>query len=459
MSALQSANLAIQPVSFTYTDTASGDIVNEHELIINFGTYTVTYGIQLRHIGYKLGECIGIKSLMPGQKIRQDIGASYSKIVYDETGKQLSIADTTSSESELFSTVSNTLHNLSQTTNTSTSNWNAGGGFSVDLLICSFGGGGGGGSQDISTSFNEVLSSVVTSSSSKVKNSKTTSALSSFHSLRTTTETQTNTTVTNDIIENRSTTRIARYYFFTMYKQYDCVRYIKNISQNPFLINITSMRPLFNKTFLPHMLNQNTALQTFNRITSSIKDGETTASVALLSSLTGGNMKLDTNGLIGTNELIGESGLTGGGLTGGGLTGGGLTGGGLTGGGLTGGGLTGGGLISEGGIYSGKGIPPVSKVKLLCDFCSDTLFPSMLYITNANAVVTVKPTPCKYECSFVSNDYVMAPSLVGNDTVSIPRILFQYLLSNIISRQISTVFLPIDGFYLRGENGQTLDNK
>lgn len=58
--------------------TLPGDVVHEHDYIINNGMYTITYCIQMRFQGYKLGECLGIKSLMPGQQITQANTASYS---------------------------------------------------------------------------------------------------------------------------------------------------------------------------------------------------------------------------------------------------------------------------------------------------------------------------------------------------------------------------------------------
>jgi hypothetical protein len=423
----------------------------------------------MQHQGYKLGECIGIKSLAPGQKITQETGVSYSKVVYDETGKQLAIADTTSSESELLGNVSNTLHNLSQASDTTTTSWNAGGGVSVDLGICSFGGGGGGSSQDIASSFHEVMSNIITTSATKVKNNKTISALSTFNSLRTTTETQSNTSATVDVIENKSTTRIARFYFHTMYKRYTCTQFIKNISINRFLSNITSMRPLFNRTLLPHAINQSAELETIRRLNGT---GITVNSENL------------TN-ILGPSGLIGEGGLTASkagsinGLNSSGLNSSGLNSSGLNSSGLNSSGMNLSGLTStksgntnvetlnaqESNIVNNFTTKSVSTsyidkivlIKLVCDF---TTFPSTLYITNTNIVSESLPTITNVKCDWNGTTYNITPTPSSvSETSRLRNLLANYLLTNVITKPKSDLYLPIDGFYMRGENGQTLDNR
>jgi len=303
MSAVPPTSNTTRSVLGIIPTTLPGDVVYEQDYIINIGDYSITYCIQMKFQGYKLGECIGIKSLMPGQQITQTNTASYSKIVYDETGKQIAIADTTTSESEFLSNVSNTLQNISQTstTNTTSNNWNASGGFGLDLGICSFGGGGGGGgsSQDVSAHLNDMMSSIITASTSMVKNNKSTSNLSSFNSLRTTTETQSTTNSTSDTIRNLSTTNIAMYYFHTMYKRYDCDYFIKNISQNPFITYIPRLHPALHKRFMSHLNNQKSTLDTLDKVSKMSPQIIPFAFSPLVST-----------GLIGTNGLIGEGGLS-----------------------------------------------------------------------------------------------------------------------------------------------------
>jgi hypothetical protein len=489
--------MAAVPATFSYVDTLQNDIIYDHDYIVNIpGLCTITYCVQMQHQGYKLGECIGIKSLAPGQKITQETGVSYSKVVYDETGKQLAIADTTSSESELLGNVSNTLHNLSQASETTTTSWNAGGGVSVDFGICSIGGGGGGSSQDIASSFHEVMSNIITTSATKVKNNKTISALSTFNSLRTTTETQSNTSATVDVIENKSTTRIARFYFHTMYKRYTCTQFIKNISINRFLSNITSMRPLFNRTLLPHAINQSAELETIRRLNGTgitvnsenltnilgpsglIGEGGLTASKA--GSINGLNSSgLNSSGLNSNSSGMNSSGLNSSGLNSSGLNSSGMNSSGLNSSGLNSSGMNSSGLTStksgntnvetlnaqESNIvnnFTTKSVstPYIDKIvliKLVCDF---TTFPSTLYITNTNIVSESLPTITNVKCDWNGTTYNITPTPSSvSETSRLRNLLANYLLTNVITKPKSDLYLPIDGFYMRGENGQTLDNR
>lgn len=291
---------------FEYEALNAGDATYEHDYTVNIGEYTVTYCIQLKFQNYKQGECIGIKSLLPGQKISQRRIATYSKVVYDEAGKQVAMADSTTAESELLSNVSTNLSNLAHSSETTTtrSNWNAGGGASggFDFLVVSFSlggeGGGGGSEEDVITNVSEMFESIVTNSVSKTKNSKASSNLATFNALHTTTVSQSDTTDTIDVIENLSKSKIAMYHFYTMHKKYECRQFIKHISTNRTIRRISHYNTALFPAFLPHKSNQTSNLDTLAKIIPLCKDP---SEIIKLNALIG------ENGLIGTNGVTVES--------------------------------------------------------------------------------------------------------------------------------------------------------
>jgi len=292
---------------FDYEPLTKDDITYEHDYTVNIGDYTVTYCIQLLFQTYKQGECIGIKSLIPGQKLSQRKTATYSKIVYDESGKQIALADSTTSESELIGSVSNNLNNIlhSASTDTTTNklSWSATVDASVD--VCGIGSIGGSvtvgnehTTEDIITSVSDTIETIITNSVSKTKNSKASSNLANFNSLHTTTESQSITTDTVDVIENLSKSKIAIYHFYTMYKKYECRQFIKKIKNNCIIKYITRYNPAFLPTFLPHKSNQTSNIDTLAKILPLCKDASEIIKV---------NALIGENGLIGTNGTTLES--------------------------------------------------------------------------------------------------------------------------------------------------------
>jgi hypothetical protein len=214
---------------FVCGEIKPGDITYEHDFIVNINNVTYTYCLELAFSGYRRGECVGIKSLLPGQKLTQRQSASYSQIVFDETGKQVAMADSSSAETELIDAVSTNLTNLANSSNTSS--WNASASAGLDLgCFGSYGASGGGG--ETHADFTETFDSCVTNSASKVKNKKASSNMAAFNSLHTTTTTNTTSTDSVDVIENLSNKKIAVYYFYTMYKVYQSRLYIKRARNN-----------------------------------------------------------------------------------------------------------------------------------------------------------------------------------------------------------------------------------
>ena len=232
----------LQP--FMCTDTAKWDTVYEHDFIVNINNITYTYCMDLTFMGYKRGECVGIKSLLPGQKLTQRHTASYSQIVFDETGKQVAMTDSSSAETELIDAVSNNLTNVTNSSNASTTNWNVSASAGLDLgMFGSYGASGGGSGTDTHTDFTETFESCITNSVSKVKNKKASSNMATFNSLHNTTTTNTTSSDTIDVIENLSNTKIAVYYFYTMYKVYYSRLYIKRAKTNWVMQSIVNMNP------------------------------------------------------------------------------------------------------------------------------------------------------------------------------------------------------------------------
>ena len=230
--------------SFMCTDTAKWDTVYEHDFIVNINNITYTYCMELTFMGYKRGECVGIKSLLPGQKLTQRHTASYSQIVFDETGKQVAMTDSSSAETELIDAVSNNLTNVTNSSNASTTNWNVSASAGLDLgIFGSYGASGGGSGTDTHTDFTETFESCITNSVSKVKNKKASSNMATFNSLHNTTTTNTTSSDTIDVIENLSNTKIAVYYFYTMYKVYHSRLYIKRAKTNWVMQSIVNMNP------------------------------------------------------------------------------------------------------------------------------------------------------------------------------------------------------------------------
>jgi pimeloyl-ACP methyl ester carboxylesterase len=288
---------------FEYEALAAGDATYEHDFTVNVGEYAVTYCVQLRFQSYKQGECVGIKSLLPGQKLSHRRTATYSKVVYDESGKQIGMADSTSSESELMGSVATNLSNLAQAseTKTTSSTWNAGGGASggLDFGIFDFsfgGGGGGGGSEEqVITSVSDVFESVITNSVTKTKNTKAASNMASFSSLHASTVSLSDTSDTVDAIENLSKSRVAIYHFYTMYKRYECRQFIKSIKRNPIVKSVGSYNPSLFPVFMPHKSTQSASLETLARLAPLCKDESELGRVRAL---------IGENGLIGTNGAI-----------------------------------------------------------------------------------------------------------------------------------------------------------
>ena len=232
----------LQP--FMCTDTAKWDMIYEHDFIVNINNVTYTYCMDLTFMGYKRGECVGIKSLLPGQKLTQRHTASYSQIVFDETGKQVAVADSSSAETELIDAVSNNLSNVTNSSNTSNTSWNVSASAGIDLgMFGSYGASGGGSGTDTHTDFTETFESCITNSVSKVKNKKASSNISAFNSLHNTTTTNTTSSDSIDVIENLSNTKIAVYYFYTMYKLYHSRLYIKRAKTNWVMQSIVNMNP------------------------------------------------------------------------------------------------------------------------------------------------------------------------------------------------------------------------
>ena len=229
---------------FMCTDTNKWDITYEHDFIVNINNVTYTYCMELTFMGYKRGECIGIKSLLPGQKLTQRHTASYSQIVFDEKGNQIAMTDSSSAETELIDAVSTNLSNVANSFNSSTSNWNVSASAGVDLgMFGSYGASGGGGGTDAHTDFTETFESCITNSVSRVKNNKASSNMSAFNSLHNTTTTNTTSSDSVDVITNLSNNKIAVYYFYTMYKRYQSRLYIKRAKRNWVTQSIVSMNP------------------------------------------------------------------------------------------------------------------------------------------------------------------------------------------------------------------------
>ena len=236
---------------FVCGEIKPGDITYEHDFIVNINNVTYTYCMELAFAGYKRGECVGIKSLLPGQKLTQRQSASYSQIVFDETGKQVAMADSSSAETELIDAVSTNLSNLANSSSSSSTNWNASASAGLDLgMFGSYGASGGGGGTYTDTDFTETFESCVTNSVSKVKNKKASSNMAAFNSLHATTTTNTTSTDSVDVIENLSNKKIAVYYFYTMYKVYQSRLYIKRAKTNLVMQSIVNMNPAIKRNVI-----------------------------------------------------------------------------------------------------------------------------------------------------------------------------------------------------------------
>ena len=232
----------LPPFSCGYMN--ENDVTYEHDFIVNINQVTYTYCLELAFTGYKRGECVGIKSLMPGQKLTQNQSASYSQIVFDETGKQVAMTDSSSAETELIDAISINLSNLANSSNSSSTNWNVSASAGLDLgMFGSYGASGGGGGTDTHSDFTETFASCVTNSASKVKHKKASSNMSAFNSLHTTTTTNTTSSDSVDIIENLSKNKIVVYYFYTMYKVYQSRLYIKRAKTNWVMQSVVNMTP------------------------------------------------------------------------------------------------------------------------------------------------------------------------------------------------------------------------
>ena len=62
----------IDDCAFEYEPLKTDDVTFSHDFVVNTPNVTITYCIELVFQGYKQGECMGIKSLIPGQKITQN---------------------------------------------------------------------------------------------------------------------------------------------------------------------------------------------------------------------------------------------------------------------------------------------------------------------------------------------------------------------------------------------------
>ena len=142
--------------------------------------------------------------------------------------------DTSSSEQTFTSSLLESIYNLSyaSSSNSSSSTWNAsaGGGFEIPF-ICSFGASGGGGQtfNDVSTSLSETISTCVNTASNYTKQQKSKWNLSSFDSLRTSSVVNINDKSVVTSIDKLSKTKIAVYYYHTIYKEYECVTVLKRV--------------------------------------------------------------------------------------------------------------------------------------------------------------------------------------------------------------------------------------
>ena len=87
-------------------------------------------------------------------------------------------------------------------------------------------------------------------------------------------------------------------------------------------------------------------------------------------------------------------------------------------------------------------------------------FPT-LYIKKNYTVDVIKATDSQYTATWSNSSYTIAPLPQNDPSVmyAINNAIFKYLLDSVIPKISSEIFLPIDGFYMRGENGQTLSIK